>query len=126
MKIYVSFRITEERSNLLITDALERGGGFADGVHLDWKEKSTLQMNTDKTFTLVRKKSQNKKTDQGGAVGAGVGRGQGDQGRDQDHVQTHFSLTLSMKESAFLSHRCASGKTLYEKGLMMIFPDRGS
>ena len=49
-----------------------------------------------------------------------------DQGRDQDHVQTDFSLTLSMKESAFLSHRCASGKTLYEKGLMMIFPDRGS
>ena len=48
------------------------------------KKKSTLQMNTDKTFTFVRKKSQNKKTDQGGAVGAGVGRGQGDQGRDQD------------------------------------------
>ena len=55
MKIYVSFRISEERSNLLITDALERGGGFADGVHLEWKEKSTLQMSTF-TFTLVRKK----------------------------------------------------------------------
>ena len=56
MKIYVSFRISEERSNLLITDALERGGGFADGVHLEWKEKSILQMNTDKTFTFVREK----------------------------------------------------------------------
>ena len=64
MKIYVSFRITKERSNLLITDALERGGGFADGVHLEWKEKSTLQMNTDKTFTFVREKitKQNKLT----------------------------------------------------------------
>ena len=83
MKIYVSFRISEERSNLLITDALERGGGFADGVHLEWKEKINLA-NEHRHSPLSEKKSQNKKTDQGGAVGAGVGRGQGDQGRDQD------------------------------------------
>ena len=85
MKIYVSFRITKERSNLLITDALERGGGFADGVHLDWKEKIDLANEHRQNIHICQRKNhKTKQTDQGGAVGAGVGRGQGDQGRDQD------------------------------------------